>query len=139
MEQIPSRQAPNAEREDRVFSADLSINAKSRLTKLAAWISDRNIPFLIISIAMRIAENNPASVPIQTDADTSLCCATSLHHKSLAVRKNHDRRKRPVKKCIDAECFKCKTLPCCELAQVIVLRDPHTADRISLCRSGKGK
>lgn len=52
MSQIPSRQAPNAEREDRALSADHSINAKSKLTKLAAWISDRNIPFLIISIGM---------------------------------------------------------------------------------------
>jgi uncharacterized membrane protein YkgB len=31
---------------------DLSIEAKSYLTKLAAWVSDRNIPFLISSIGM---------------------------------------------------------------------------------------
>jgi uncharacterized membrane protein YkgB len=35
-----------------MFSADLSSKAKSNLTKLAAWISDRNIPFLVISIGM---------------------------------------------------------------------------------------
>jgi uncharacterized membrane protein YkgB len=31
---------------------DLSMQAKSVLTKLAAWISDRNLPFLVISIGM---------------------------------------------------------------------------------------
>src|ERR1700733_447339 len=31
---------------------DLSMQAKSVLTKLARWISDRNIPFLVISIGM---------------------------------------------------------------------------------------
>src|ERR1700744_3810001 len=35
-----------------MFSADLSSKAKSNLTKLAAWISDRDIPFLITSIGM---------------------------------------------------------------------------------------
>ena len=44
--------ATNAEKEDTVFSADLSTKAKSSLTKFAAWISDRNIPFLITSIGM---------------------------------------------------------------------------------------
>jgi uncharacterized membrane protein YkgB len=34
------------------FSADLSIEAKSKLTKLAARINDRNIPFLFTSIGM---------------------------------------------------------------------------------------
>jgi uncharacterized membrane protein YkgB len=29
-----------------------SLNAKSKLTKLAAWINDRNIPFLVTSIGM---------------------------------------------------------------------------------------
>jgi uncharacterized membrane protein YkgB len=35
-----------------VSSADLSKTAKSALTKVAAWTSDRNIPFLITSIGM---------------------------------------------------------------------------------------
>ena len=72
-------------------------------------------------------------------SDRSLCRVTSSHDKSLAVRKNHDRWKRPIKKRINADCFERKTLPCCELAQVIVFRDPYTADRISLCGSGKRK
>src|ERR1700754_1890145 len=48
----PSGQATNAEKEDVLFSTDLSIKAKSKLTKLAAWINDRNIPFLVTSIGM---------------------------------------------------------------------------------------
>ncbi|HEY3988435.1 MAG TPA: DUF417 family protein [Acidobacteriaceae bacterium] len=52
MSQILSGQATNAEKEDRVFSADLSTKAKSNLTKLAAWINDHNIPFLVTSIGM---------------------------------------------------------------------------------------
>ena len=48
----PSGRATNAEKEDTVFSADLSIKAKSKLTKLAEWINDRNIPFLVTSIGM---------------------------------------------------------------------------------------
>ena len=47
-----SEQAINAEKEEIVFSADLSIKAKSTLTKLAAWINDRNVPFLVTSIGM---------------------------------------------------------------------------------------
>jgi uncharacterized membrane protein YkgB len=35
-----------------VFSADLFTTANSYLTKLAAWISERNIPFLVTSIGM---------------------------------------------------------------------------------------
>jgi uncharacterized membrane protein YkgB len=41
-----------AEKPALVSSADLSKNAKSNLTKLAAWTNDRNIPFLITSIGM---------------------------------------------------------------------------------------
>jgi uncharacterized membrane protein YkgB len=52
MSRVMSGQAINAEKQDLVFSADLSKKAKSNLTKLAAWISDRNIPFLITSIGM---------------------------------------------------------------------------------------
>jgi len=48
----PSGRATNAKKEDTVFSADLSIKAKSKLTKLAAWINDRNVPFLVTSIGM---------------------------------------------------------------------------------------
>jgi uncharacterized membrane protein YkgB len=47
-----SGQATNAEKEDMVFSSDLSTKAKSNLTRLAAWINDRNIPFLVTSIGM---------------------------------------------------------------------------------------
>jgi uncharacterized membrane protein YkgB len=47
-----SRQATNAEKEGAVFSTDLWTKAISSLTKLAAWIDDRNIPFLITSIGM---------------------------------------------------------------------------------------
>jgi uncharacterized membrane protein YkgB len=46
MSVIPSGQAINAEKQD------LSKDAKSNLTKFAAWINDRNIPFLITSIGM---------------------------------------------------------------------------------------
>jgi uncharacterized membrane protein YkgB len=52
MSRVTSGQATNAEKEDIVFSADLSTKATSTLTKLAAWINDRNIPFLITSIGM---------------------------------------------------------------------------------------
>jgi uncharacterized membrane protein YkgB len=52
MKRNPSGRATNAEKEDTVFSADLSIKAKSKLTKLAAWINDRNVPFLVTSIGM---------------------------------------------------------------------------------------
>src|SRR6266700_5643228 len=46
MSLVPSGQAINAEKQN------LSRDAKSILTKLAAWIDDRNIPFLITSIGM---------------------------------------------------------------------------------------
>jgi uncharacterized membrane protein YkgB len=46
MSLVPSGQAINADKQD------LSKDAKSYLTKLAAWINDRNIPFLITSIGM---------------------------------------------------------------------------------------
>jgi uncharacterized membrane protein YkgB len=49
MSWVTSGQAANAEK---VFSADLSTKATSNLTRLAAWINDRNIPFLITSIGM---------------------------------------------------------------------------------------
>src|SRR5215472_16054775 len=46
MSLVQSRQAIKTEKQD------LSKEAKSHLTKLAKWISDRNIPFLITSIGM---------------------------------------------------------------------------------------
>jgi uncharacterized membrane protein YkgB len=52
MSRALSGQATNAEKEEIAFSADLSTKAKSNLTKLAAWINDRNIPFLVTSIGM---------------------------------------------------------------------------------------
>jgi uncharacterized membrane protein YkgB len=52
MSQIPSNQAISIEKPDLISSADLFKNAKSNLTKIAAWISDRNIPFLVCSIGM---------------------------------------------------------------------------------------
>ena len=52
MSRFVSGQAINAEKQDLVYSADLSEKAKSNLTKLAAWVSDRNIAFLITSIGM---------------------------------------------------------------------------------------
>ena len=52
MSQIPSDQPISAEEQDLVSSAKLSKNAKSNLTKIAAWINDRNIPFLVTSIGM---------------------------------------------------------------------------------------
>jgi len=38
--------------QDQVSCANLTKAAKSNLTKLAAWISDRNIPFLVTSTGM---------------------------------------------------------------------------------------
>jgi len=52
MSEVLSGQAIDAEKQDVVSSADLSAKAKSKLTKLAAWINDRNLPFLITSIGM---------------------------------------------------------------------------------------
>jgi uncharacterized membrane protein YkgB len=52
MSRVSTGQETNLEREDLVSSADLSNQAKSNLTKLAAWISDRKIPFLVSSIGM---------------------------------------------------------------------------------------
>src|ERR1700727_2389688 len=46
MSRVLSGQAINAQKQD------LSRKAKGNLTKLAAWISDRNIPFLVTSIGM---------------------------------------------------------------------------------------
>jgi uncharacterized membrane protein YkgB len=52
MSRVMSEQASKAGRQNLISSDDLSGNAKSNLTRLAAWINDRNIPFLIGSIGM---------------------------------------------------------------------------------------
>jgi uncharacterized membrane protein YkgB len=52
MSQVPSEQAISPDKQDLGDSADLFRNAKSNLTKIAAWINDRNIPFLVTSIGM---------------------------------------------------------------------------------------
>ncbi|HZC34233.1 MAG TPA: DUF417 family protein [Chthoniobacterales bacterium] len=52
MSRVLSEQATNAGKEDLVFSAGLLTKATSNLIKLAAWINDRNLPFLITSIGM---------------------------------------------------------------------------------------
>ena len=52
MDRVLSDQAMNAEKQHTVSSAFLSGKARSPLTKLAAWVSDRNIPFLVSSIGM---------------------------------------------------------------------------------------
>jgi uncharacterized membrane protein YkgB len=52
MSPVLSGQGTNAANQDLVLPAESSNKAKSNLTKLAAWISDRNIPFLVISAGM---------------------------------------------------------------------------------------
>ena len=52
MSQIPSNQAITIEKQDLVSSVNLFTHAKSNLTKIAAWINDCNIPFLVSSIGM---------------------------------------------------------------------------------------
>ena len=52
MNRVLSGQSMNVEKQGLVSSADLPKKAKSNLTRLAAWIADHNIPFLITSIGM---------------------------------------------------------------------------------------
>jgi uncharacterized membrane protein YkgB len=52
MSRTPSSQATRAEQQDSFYSADLSKNAKSKLTRLAAWTNDRNLPFVVTSVGM---------------------------------------------------------------------------------------
>jgi len=52
MSRALSGQAINAEKQDLVSSDNLSQQAKSILTKVAAWVSDHNLPFLVASIGM---------------------------------------------------------------------------------------
>ena len=54
MSQIPSGQAISPYKQDQVSSGGLLRDAKSNLTKIAAWINDRNIPFLVASIGMTV-------------------------------------------------------------------------------------
>jgi uncharacterized membrane protein YkgB len=52
MSPVLSGQGTNAANQDLALPAEPSNKAKSNLTKLAVWISDRNIPFLVISAGM---------------------------------------------------------------------------------------
>lgn len=52
MDRVLSHQSIDIEKQETVSSAFLFGKAKSTLTKLAAWVHDRKIPFLIISIGM---------------------------------------------------------------------------------------
>src|SRR6476619_6512219 len=52
MSKVLLGQAISAEQQDLVSSTDLSTKAKSSLTRLAAWINDHNLPFLITSVGM---------------------------------------------------------------------------------------
>src|ERR1700744_2656682 len=52
MSNIPSVRTVNTEKQNLVSSANLSEQPKSNLTRLAAWISDHKIPFLVSSIGM---------------------------------------------------------------------------------------
>jgi len=52
MSRVLSGQAISVEKQEPASSSDLSKKAKSRLTKLAAWTNDCNIPFLVTSIGM---------------------------------------------------------------------------------------
>jgi len=52
MDRALSEQASHSGKQVLVSSRDLSSNAKSKLTQLAAWISEQNIPFLVTSIGM---------------------------------------------------------------------------------------
>ena len=52
MVRVPSGRAIYARKEGPVLSTDLSKEAEGNLTKLAAWTTDHNLPFLITSIGM---------------------------------------------------------------------------------------
>jgi hypothetical protein len=51
-EVLSGQQGWSGERQGVQSSADLSQRAQSLLTKVAAWISDHNVPFLVTSIGM---------------------------------------------------------------------------------------
>ena len=52
MTQVQSGQAIDTEKPDLASPTELSNKATSTLTKLAAWINDRNLPFLVTSVGM---------------------------------------------------------------------------------------
>jgi uncharacterized membrane protein YkgB len=52
MSEALSGQGSNAAKQDSVPAANLSNRAKSNVTKVAAWIRDRNFPFLVCSLGM---------------------------------------------------------------------------------------
>jgi hypothetical protein len=52
MSQVSSGQGSTAANQGSVSAADLSNRANSNLTRVAAWIRDRNLPFLVSSIGM---------------------------------------------------------------------------------------
>jgi uncharacterized membrane protein YkgB len=52
MSRVLPGQPINSEKHDLVSSSELSKSAKSSLTRVAAWINDHNIPFLVTSIGM---------------------------------------------------------------------------------------
>jgi uncharacterized membrane protein YkgB len=52
MNRVQAGQTTSEEKEDMLFSAGHSTKAKGNLTKLTAWISDRNVPFLVTSIGL---------------------------------------------------------------------------------------
>jgi uncharacterized membrane protein YkgB len=52
MSDLPSTHAANTSSQDLVAGAALSGQARSLLTRLAAWIGDRNVAFLVISVGM---------------------------------------------------------------------------------------
>jgi uncharacterized membrane protein YkgB len=54
MSPLPSERTANSENPDQVFSDGLLRNAKSNLTKVAAWITDRDIPFLVCSAGLTV-------------------------------------------------------------------------------------
>jgi uncharacterized membrane protein YkgB len=52
MSRVPSQQTARSRDRDLVSSTDLFTNASSYLTRVAAWIADRDIPFLVCSVGM---------------------------------------------------------------------------------------
>ena len=52
MSRVPSQPTASLRDQDLESSTDIFRNARSYLTKVAAWITDRNIPFLVCSIGL---------------------------------------------------------------------------------------
>jgi membrane-bound ClpP family serine protease len=65
MSDLPPTHAANTSSQDLVAGAALSGQARSLLTRLAAWLSDRNVAFLVISVGMivMLLWAVPGSVP----------------------------------------------------------------------------